>query len=261
MNRKCQLLAIVVLAGECACHAALVLSGTSYSQNFDGIGTGLPSEWSVYTGATSSSLGTATSFSTANPTTLWTATSAGFYNVASADGLTSSADSTQQRGSSDRAVGIKQTSTTGYDPGAAIVLQIQNTSGYGNFNLALEAQILNEQSRSTTWLIQYRIGDAGDFTTMGTFSDPGTWGSTSLSYNSSDLAGWNNCSSDIWFRIAAINSSTGSNYRDMFAIDDFSLNYSAVPEPTAWGIFSGISLLLLCGTRFWQQFQQGFVFC
>jgi MYXO-CTERM domain-containing protein len=88
---------------------------------------------------------------------------------------------------------------------------------------------------------------------LGTFGDPGSWGSTAISFNSSNLGAWNNQSSDIWFRITALDGTTGSGSRDMFAIDDFTLSYSAVPETTACGAISGTALLALCGLRVWRQ--------
>jgi len=60
------------------------------------------------------------------------------------------------------------------------------------------------------------------------------------------LAAWNNQSSDIWFRIAALDGTTGSGSRNVFAIDDFDLSYSAMPEPVnvALGIFGGMMGIL-----------------
>src|SRR6478736_5938033 len=49
-----------------------VLSGTSYTQNFDGISAGLPTGWDVRTGASSTALGTVASFTTTANT--WSAT-------------------------------------------------------------------------------------------------------------------------------------------------------------------------------------------
>lgn len=54
--------AIVILCAAAAARpsaADITLSGTQYFQNFDGIGTALPSGVTVSTGATASSLGTA----------------------------------------------------------------------------------------------------------------------------------------------------------------------------------------------------------
>lgn len=255
MNRIVQFVFFVFFSGGCLCQAALVLTGTSYAQAFDKIGNGLPEGWSVYTGATASSLGSPATF-TSSPT-YWSKTSGGFYNVASADGLNPGSDTTDQKNSADRALGVRQVASGDYDPGAAIALQIQNTTGLGDFNLDLEAQILNEQNRSTIWSFEYRIGDSGNFTTLGTFSDPGDWGSTPISFNSNQLAAWDNQASDIWLRITALAETTGSGSRDMFAIDDFALsysssNYSAVPETAAGGLISGTMLLAACSFRWWR---------
>lgn len=251
MIRKCWFIVALMAAGACMGRAALMLSGTSYQQTFDGIGSGLLAGWSVDTGATSSSLGQAATFTTYKDS--WGEASGGFYNVASADGSPSYSSTTQQGNSTDRALGVKQVGSGGYDPGAAIVFEMQNTAGLGNFSLSLEAQILNIQSRSTTWSFQYRIGDSGSFLTLGTFGDPGSWGATTVSFDSSDLGAWDNQSSDVWFRIVALDATTGSGSRDMFAIDDFTMSYSAVPEIPAWGAVSGAGLLALCARRAWRQ--------
>ena len=255
MNRECWLIAVSAFAGACACRAALVLSGTSYTESFDNIGSGLSSGWAVYTSASSSSLGSTTTFNTTKST--WTQSgeiaSGGFWNVASPDGLSAGSGDTTQNNSTDRAIGFRQVSTGGLDPGAAVVLNIQNTAGFGNFALSVKIQLLANNSRSTDLALDYRIGDTGGFTTLTTYTDPNAFGSTTVSLNSTDLNAWNDQSSDIWFRIAAVNASTGSNFRDTFGIDDFSLTYSTVPEPAAWGAIAGTGLLALCGLRVWRQ--------
>lgn len=246
---------VLVVASACAVRAALVLTGTSYTENFDGIGVGLPSGWAVYSDASSTSLGTTETFNTTIST--WTQTgeiaSGGFWNVASADGLSSSSDSTAQNGSADRAIGFRQVSAGNLDPGAAVVLNIQNTSGLGNFVLSLDIQLLANNGRSTDLALDYRIGDTGSFTTLTTYTDPNTFASATVSLDSTDLGAWNNQSSDIWFRITAVDASTGSGSRDTFGIDDFSLTYSAIPEPRLWGAISGAGLLAFCGFQLWRR--------
>src|SRR5262245_55149434 len=60
----------------------LTLTGTNYSENFDGVGSGLPAGWSVRTGASASALGTSASFSSV--AAAWkTATAGVFANFAS----------------------------------------------------------------------------------------------------------------------------------------------------------------------------------
>jgi hypothetical protein len=98
-----------------------------YVETFDGIGSGLPSGWTVNTGATASSLGTPVSFSTASIP--WGNTSGAFKNFASANnaGFNASTPDATQNSAPDRALGIRQTGSFG-DPGAAFTYQ-RNTTG------------------------------------------------------------------------------------------------------------------------------------
>ena len=244
----------LILAVANTAQAALMLSGGSYSQNFDSIGTALPAEWTANTGASVSAPGTAQTFATAQNT--WGNTGGDFKNVASSDGLTSGSSTTAQGNSTDRAFGIRQTESFG-DPGAAFVLAIDNTTGYGSFAFSIKLQMLNVQDRSTTWTIDYRVGNSGNFTALGTYTDPGIFGSTTISSAGlgADLSSWNNQGSTIYFRIAALSASTGSNNRDTFAIDDFDMTFTAVPEPATWAglIFGG----LFCGTQFIRRYRAG----
>ncbi len=250
MIGKCWFIVALIFAGACMCRAALVLSGTSYTENFDSIGGGLSSGWAVNTGASISSVGTAQSFTTTANT--WGDAGGSFKNLASSDGLTSGSTTTAQGNSTDRALGIRQTEAFG-DLGAAFELNIQNTTGLNNFSLSVSLQMLSVQTRSTTWTVDYRLGDSGNFTSLGTYADPGTFGSTTFTANSTDLNSWNNQSQDIWFRVVALSASSGSGSRDTFGIDDFSLTYSAVPEPAASGAIAGAGLLALCSLRIWRQ--------
>ncbi|MGI8635960.1 MAG: hypothetical protein ACR2KZ_11215, partial [Segetibacter sp.] len=54
----------------------VILSGTSYLETFDNIGTALPSGWTVRTGATATSVGTLTALTTAK--TAWSSTTGAF---------------------------------------------------------------------------------------------------------------------------------------------------------------------------------------
>jgi hypothetical protein len=224
--------------------AAVVLTGTSYTETFDNLGAGLPSGWSVRTGATATSAGSAQAFSTAEVT--WALNTGGFRNVASADGLSEFALDSQQHASADRALGVRQGGTFGGDPGAAFAVTLQNTAGLENFQLSLKAQLLDLEARSTTWSVQYQVG-SGSFVTLGTWNDPGAFGSTTLTYNLGSAL--NDRSEQITFRIAALTASTGSGSRDTFAIDDFTLTYSEVtpvPEPIHFALLSALGLLVLC---------------
>jgi hypothetical protein len=231
--------------------AALALTGTSYSQTFDGIGGGLPEGWTVRTGATLSDLGSEQAVNAGT----WDATAGSFKNLASAD-LGSGSSTTAQNAATDRSLGIRQTGSFG-DPGAAFVLEISNTEGLQDFNLTVELEMLSVQNRSTTWTIDYRIGDIGDFTELATYADPATFGSSLFNFDSTDLGSWDDQSSAIWFRVVALSAATGdSGNRDTFGIDDFTLTFSQItpiPEPAEWALVCAFGLLGICGVRAWRE--------
>jgi hypothetical protein len=227
----------IILFGTAASSRAALLSAGGYLQTFDGIEAALPDGWSARTGATALSLGTAQAWSGAKVS--WSDTGGAFKNVASADGLTEFS-TTAQTSSTDRAFGVRQIGTSGFDPGAAFVFTIDNTTGYGSFVVSFKAQMLSVQARSTTWNVQYQIG-SGAFTTLGSYTDPSAWGSTLMNFNVGSA--WNDLNQSVTIRIVALTASTGSGTRDTFAIDDFSLSYSAVPEPAHGGVLSACGLI------------------
>jgi uncharacterized protein len=215
--------------------APVTLIGTLYNETFDGIGASLPSGWDVYTSANASSLGTLGTFTTTAIN--WNNTSGAFKNFAAGDSLTSTATATQQSAASDRALGIRQTGTFG-DPGGSFVFSLNNTSGFQNFGLSFKAQMLDVQPRSTTWTVDYKVG-TGNFTPLGTYTDPGVFGSTTLSTGSSLSAfgtDINNQSNPVQIRISALSGSTGSGNRDSFGIDDFQLTYNTTPPTSSAGV-------------------------
>ncbi|MEA5570965.1 hypothetical protein [Calothrix sp. UHCC 0171] len=204
---------------------SIILTGTQYDENFDGIISGLPSGWLVYTGANTTTVGTLGSWTTATVT--WADTAGAFKNFAANDsGLTSNSSPSVQNSATDRALGIRQTGSFG-DPGASFVLTLDNTIGFQNFGLSFKAQMLSVQDRSTTWTIDYRIGNSDSFNILGTYSDPGTFGSSTLNFSNfgTDI---NNQSNQVQIRISALSASTGSGSRDSFGIDDFQLTYTPV---------------------------------
>jgi hypothetical protein len=207
------------------------LTGVSYQEDFNTLGDGLPSGWAIYTDATSSSLGTLIDFNSAPKS--WDNTAGGFRNVASANSELEEGDAaSEQKDVSDRALGIRQTGSFG-DPGAAFVLSLTDTEGFQDFQLSLEAQMLSVKNRSTSWIIDYRIGTEGDFLPLGTYDDPGKWGVTQLTTGSELLDfgdAIDNQSELVQIRVVALSDSTNSNYRDTVAIDNFSLNYSPVED-------------------------------
>lgn len=211
--------------------AQLVLTGTNYSQNFNAIGGGLPTGWTVRTGASAGGLGTVATLQTA--ATSWSSGTGQFANYAS----TVSDQSTNflggesiaaQAAATNRCLGVRQGGTFGGDPGAAFILQIADTVGISNLVLRLDMNLLSLQGRSTTWTVDYAVGNTPTaFTSLATYSDPGVFGSTTLA-NLTLGSDAENQAQNVWIRVVALTASTGSNSRDTFGIDNVSLTYSNV---------------------------------
>jgi len=103
--------------------------------------------------------------------------------------------------------------------------------------------MLRVNDRSTTWDIQYGVGVAPtSFTTLGTYSDSGVFGSTTQTFNPSDFGSNLDNQLDVVFRVVTLSATSGSGSRDTFAIDNFSI--TAIPEPSsALMLLSSVFLL------------------
>ena len=216
--------------------AQVTLTGTSYSENFDGIGTGgtsTPQGWSTSMNATISTLGTTTSTLATGINSYWSNTTAGAKNAASLDigGGTSNAN---QLNALDRAISIRQTSASG-DPGAAFILTIANTTGFQNFSGSFKLQQLDPSSaatpRTTTWKVQYS-SDGTSWTDAST--SPSTLTTVQGIQSNQNVtftlgSSIDNLSSILYIRIVTLTAASGSGNRPHTAIDDFVLNYTIPP--------------------------------
>lgn len=208
-------------------NAQITLGPSPYNQDFNSIASGLPSGFTVRTGATSGTLGTAQVYSGA--AVAWNNTTGAFKNFASANGLTSAATSTQQNSSTDRSLGVRQTGTLG-DPGAAFVMQLANTTGLKDFKLSFKLQSLDVTSpRVTTWRVDYGLGATPTTFTAATATGTLTTGGSAFSSNviTVDFGNsLNNQPADVWIRIVTVTASIGSGNRASSSIDDLSLTYN-----------------------------------
>ncbi|NVN95544.1 MAG: chitobiase/beta-hexosaminidase C-terminal domain-containing protein [Bacteroidetes bacterium] len=220
-------LIVMILMGMTV-NAQITLSGSSYTQDFDGVGTGYPTGWMIKLHSTATSLGTDTVLTTTK--TKWNLTNKGAYNYASADGLTATSDSAAQMSSTDRALGFRQTSTVG-DPGVAFTMQIANTTNMNSFNLAFKLQSLDKTSpRKVTWLLQYATGAApAVFTTVTTNPATIVTGDTAFT-NTNVTANFgallDNQAGPVWIRIVALTVSSAGGNRPTSAIDDVNLTWT-----------------------------------
>jgi len=209
--------------------AQVNLTTSPYVENFDGIGSGLPNGFTTRLSSSSSSLGTSTAFSTA--AAAWNATAAGYKNMASAT-AGSAATTAVQAAATDRALGLRQTSATGYDPGSGFTFQIANTTGKSAFKLRFDLQSLDNSSapRTTNWAVEYGFGATPtSFTAANTTGTLSTGGNIFSNNNISVDFGTalDNNSGPIWIRLVCLSASTGSGNRPTTAIDNFNLTFTS----------------------------------
>ena len=213
--------------------SGLELTTSPYTQNFNSIATGLPKGVFVKIGATASIAGTGdmpvygTSLATG---TLWNQTSAGLKNFASATGLTATSDAAAQNAATNRALGIRQTSSTGYDPGSSFLFKIDNTIGKNNLQLGFLLQSLdNSIGRTTIWKVQYGIGDnpssfTDATTNPATMTTANVFGATPVSVNFGSAL--NNIGQTVWIRIVTLSATTGTGSRASTSIDDLNISWN-----------------------------------
>lgn len=218
--------------------ADISLSSGSYTQNFDSIGTALPTGVSVFQSATSISLGTGATYQSAPKP--WNSNDAGFHNYAAND-QTITGDANLWP---DRALGVHiKGDTVGLDPGAAFTFRIVdvNTSA---FDFTFGSQLLHDHNLSlpNSWEVRWGAGATPtSFTQVGTFSQAALGAIdrsfTISGYTPGDAGG-------LWVQVVAqASGGTGNNdSRHTFAIDD--LRITAVPEP------SSVALLGIAGLGF-----------
>ncbi len=204
------------------------LTTSPFTLNFDNIDAGLPT--GVFVKAASSSTSTGTDGVFSGDQASWSNTSSGFKNYASATGLTAASDASAQNASVNRALGVKQTGATGFDPGAAFVFEINNTTGKTNLSLSFLLQSLDDGiGRTTTWQIDYALGDNPNTfipveTSPSIITTGPAFGSTAVNINFGNAL--DNKSTKVWVRILTLSATTGSGSRASTGIDDVSLSWN-----------------------------------
>ncbi|MBK6484253.1 MAG: hypothetical protein IPG01_14245 [Chitinophagaceae bacterium] len=206
------------------------LGASSYSQNFNTIGGGLPTGWAVYSTGSATSLGTVATFT--STATTWGTTTGQFANYSSGNAPATSTDNaTTQSLNSDRVLAVRQTAGFG-DPGAAFAFQVANTIGMTNFSLSFNLMQLDPTAttRSTVWRVDYGFGSSpSSFTAVTTSpltltTTTGTWATTNVSVNFGTAL--DNNAGPVWIRILTVTATTGAGNRPVTGVDDFNLSYT-----------------------------------
>jgi hypothetical protein len=224
MGKGMTLYFVAVLGGTLcvsALNAQVLLSGGEYRQDFDAISGGLPPGWSVWTNATSGSLGAQAFFET--NTISWGTTSSQFRNCASVTNnegvLATNASSTVQHTFTNRVLGVRQGTSFG-DPGAAFVLQLANTLGWSNLQFSADFLMLDEEGRETVWTLDYGLGSTpASFIVVGTCTNAGAPGAVQRpTFTLGPDA--DNQAQALTVRVVALEPATGTGSRDTLGLDN-----------------------------------------
>lgn len=210
------------------------LSGTTYTQSFDNLATGLPSGWRVDSIVNpTGGLGNDAIFRFSPTAVAWSNTGRGFKNIASADGLTAGSTSADQSASTDRALGIRQVSAAGWDDKdslTSVAFCMANTSGLSAFNLQFKIQSLHPAAkRYHNWIVQFAVGAnpatfANVVTAPATLTIDSNFSNTTV--NVSFGAALDNQNQPVWIRLMPSDTTMGSGNRPQVGIDDFQLTWT-----------------------------------
>ena len=232
-----------------ALHGQIPLSAGNITQGFNTLAAGLPAGWSVYTSSSLSSLGTPATFTAA--ATAWGATGVGtdFRNSAS-DTLATNAATATQTANANRAFGWRPVGSSASEvtPGRAgsLVATFTSTTGFIFTALSLRLFTANDVSGTQTYQLEYRVGDTGNFTPIGSAYSTGTpFNSSTVVADAASLAALSNKTGPVYVRLRGTATSGASNL-DTLGVDDFSLTASALPtittQPAAQSALAGQSV-------------------
>ncbi|RFP63934.1 T9SS C-terminal target domain-containing protein [Hymenobacter lapidiphilus] len=215
--------------------AQVTLTSSPYIETFDGLASGLPAGFSIYTNAAPNRIGTPALLTTAP--TAWGNSGGAFKNFASATGLNRATSSADQAAATNRALGVRQTGSFGdgtstatppTGAGPAFVFQVANTTGKTDFELNFRLQSLDSTvGRTATWQVEYGLG-----ATPTAFTQVGSTAATGPFFANAPIkigfgGALDNKEGPVWIRIVAPTPTTGPGSRPSSAIDDFALSWNA----------------------------------
>lgn len=253
--KKTLTITALAVAGFATANAQLVLTGTTTSQNFDGIGNSatatLPTGWKMETTAAGtdtnySTLETATSQSagTSGAGILSSSSSGGAYNFA--DGVTNT--------STDRAIGYLNSGS--FTTGKSIEFGITNSTGATITDISLDWDYEKYRSGSRAWTWNfYTSTDGVTWTAVpaGNLAYAADAGNTVVSNPPSstaagaDITGLNIANGQSYYFRWTLVGTGGSTNGQGLAIDNVVLNATtaAIPEPaTATMLLGGFGAML-----------------
>lgn len=243
-------LPLLVLAVAGPQSSAQIAIATSYTQNFDSLGTALPSGWGVWTSSTATGNGTAFTWSPAQVANNASFLVGGAFRNLPGASQTWSAGLTT---GTDRALGWRGDSAAARD--GSLTFTLNDSNEYNFDQRTFNAFTPNSSGSTATFDFQYQIGTTGTFnqfspsisdTTVSTAGSPPLT-VTTISLTALELAVLNNQSSQITFRFN--NTATSGVDWNTLAVDNFSYSATAVPEPSTYAAIFGAAALSAAAWR------------
>jgi len=253
LTRPARRLALVLITlALTAAGRSSVSVASSYTENFDNLGTALPNGWGVWTASTATDNGTPFAWSTTNVANNAAATADTYFrNLPGASQTWSSTFS----GGDDRALGWRAGSAASRD--GSITFTWTNTSSWSFSSLSFDLFTPNSSGTTASFNLEYQIGATGTFsqlvgtvyTTVPTPTAPAVLAVSSISLTALDLTALNDQSGLVTLRLNN-NASTGSTFHTV-ALDNFHYTASttAIPEPASYGALGGAAALALALAR------------
>lgn len=236
-SKKCVFAAVLFsFASSFVCNssvnAGITLSGSEYFQNFNSIGSGLPSGVEVrQVSNITNPWGRAESLRSGGIHVSWTDTTVSdFRNSASPTGSNSS-------GNADRLIGIHQGKTSAtWTPSFFFTFDARTNKqiGLSEFKLDFDFWVLHKPSTSsTTWTVRWATASNQNITSnvIATLS-PNSAGKIEI--RNLDMGAEFSNSTEIKYIQIVATANTSSGTRDVFGLDNFRLKFTpqAVPEPS-----------------------------
>jgi hypothetical protein len=253
LNRPARHLALLLTAlALTSVGRSAVAVASSYTENFDSLGSALPEGWGLWTSSTATGNGTAFAWSTADVANNAAASVTSYFrNLPGASQDWSAALSS----GADRALGWRagnQPSTDG-----SITFTWSNTTSWTFSDLSFDLFTPNNSGTTAIFNLEYQIGATGTFsqlaeksyTTVLTPTAPDALMVNSLSLTALQLSVLNDQSGQVTLRINNI-ATTGTNWESL-SLDNFHYNATTatIPEPASCTLMLGAGVLLLALDR------------
>jgi hypothetical protein len=253
LTRPARRLALVLITlALTAAGRSSVSVATSYTENFDSLGTALPEGWGVWNASTTTGNGTPFAWSTANVANNAVASATTYFrNLPGASQNWSTGLST----GTDRALGWRASNVESRD--GSITFTWTNTTSWSFSALSFDLFTPNSTGTATSFNLEYQIGATGTFSQLGstvyttfpTPTAPAVLEMGSISLTAPELSVLNDQSGPVTLRLNNI-ASAGSTFHTV-ALDNFHYTASttAIPEPANYGAIGGAAVLALALAR------------